>query len=153
MQPCFKVKMPFDFTGKKVLVTGAGRGIGRGIAIAIAEAGGEVYALSRSKEPLDSLAKESDRIHSIVADLGDWDATRAVVDKLDVLDGIVNNGAEVLGEYRSALDCPKELLERSMSVNILGVINVIQSTGRKMVEAGKGGSIVNVSRYVSFLPI
>ena len=153
MQPCFKVKMPFDFTGKKVLVTGAGRGIGRGIAMAIAEAGEEVYALSRSKEPLDSLAKESDRIHPIVTDLGDWDATRAAVDKLDVLDGVVNNGAEVLGEFRSALDCPKELLERSMSVNILGVINVIQSAGRKMVDAGKGGSIVNVSRCVSFIPI
>ena len=40
-----------------------------------------------------------------------------------------------------------------MSVNILGVINVLQSAGRKMVDAGKGGSIVNVSRCVSFIPI
>ena len=140
--------MSFDFTGRKVLVTGSGRGIGRGIAKAIAEAGGDVYALSRSREPLDSLVKESERIHPIVVDLGDWDATRAAVDKLEALDGVVNNGAEVLGEFRSALDCPKEVFERSLNVNILGVVNVIQSAARKMIEAGKGGSIVNVSRYV-----
>ena len=35
------------------------------------------------------------------------------------------------------------------STNYLGTINVIQSTGKKMVAAGNGGSIVNISRYVS----
>ena len=138
--------MPFDFTGKKILITGAGRGIGRALAKEVSKAGGEVYALSRSKEPLDSLVKESERIHAIVCDLSDWDGTRAVLEELEVMDGVVNNAAEVLGAFQGALDCPKELLDKSLSVNIMGAINVIQSTGKKMVAAGKGGSIVNVSR-------
>ena len=44
---------------------------------------------------------------------------------------------------------PKEVLEKYQSTNVLGTINVIQSTGKKMVTAGNGGSIVNISRYVS----
>ena len=51
-------EMPFDFTGKKILVTGAGRGIGRGLVNALVEVGGEVYDLSLTKENLDSLVEE-----------------------------------------------------------------------------------------------
>ena len=138
--------MPFDFTGKKILITGAGRGIGRALALEIAKNGGEVYALSRTKETLDSLAKESKRIHPIICDVSDWDGTRDVLERLDAMDGVVNNAAKVLGAYVSALECPKENIERYLNVNIMAVINVIQATGKKMVAAGKGGSIVNISR-------
>ena len=140
--------MAFDFTGKKILVTGAGRGIGRALSQAIIERGGEVYALSRTKETLDSLAAESDRVHPIVADLSDWDRTRVVLDELETMDGVVNNAAETLKSLVDALECPKETLEKALSVNVIGAINVIQATGKKMVAAGKGGSIVNVSRLV-----
>ena len=57
--------MPFDFTGKKILVTGAGRGIGRALVKALIEAGGEVYALSLTKASLDSLVEEFPRVHPI----------------------------------------------------------------------------------------
>ena len=68
--------MPFDFSGKKFLVTGAGRDLGRAIAKAIAAAGGEVYALGRNKENIESLIQECDNIHPVIADLSDWEATR-----------------------------------------------------------------------------
>ena len=80
--------MSFDFTGKKILVTGAGRGIGRTFALEIAAAGATVYALGRTKETLDTLAEESDRIHPIVADISDWDKTRPLLDELEVMDGV-----------------------------------------------------------------
>ena len=141
--------MSFDFTGKKILVTGAGRGIGRTFALEIAAAGATVYALGRTKETLDTLAEESDRIHPIVADISDWDKTRPLLDKLEVMDGVVNNAAELPSELQESLEVPKEVLEKYQSTNVLGTINVIQSTGKKMVAAGNGGSIVNISRYVS----
>ena len=84
-------EMPFDFSGKKILITGAGRGIGRELAKEVTKLGGEVYAVSKTKENLDSLTKESEWIHPIEADLGDWDYTRVVLEKLDVMDGVVNN--------------------------------------------------------------
>ena len=138
--------MVFDFTGKKILVTGAGSGIGRHLALEIAAAGGEVYALSRTKETLDTLSAESNRIHPIVADLSDWDKTRELVDELEVLNGVVNNAATAT--RNNALDSSKEELEKCLHVNVLAAINIIQSTGKKMTAAGQGGSIVNVSRYV-----
>ena len=143
--------MAFDFTGKKILVTGAGRGIGRSFALEIAAAGATVFALGRTKETLDTLAMESDRIHPIVADIADWDKTRPLLDELEVMDGVVNNAAEtpVYKGIREALEFPKDELELFQRVNVLGTINVIQSTGKKMVAAGNGGSIVNISRYVS----
>ena len=44
--------------GKVALVTGAGRGIGRGTALALAEAGAEVVAWSRTATEIESLAAE-----------------------------------------------------------------------------------------------
>ena len=142
--------MAYNFTGKRILITGAGRGIGRALAIDIAAAGGEVYALSRTKETLDTLSAKSDRIHPIVTDLGEWDKTRDLLDELDVMDGVVNNAALVYPPMKAALDCTKEDVESCLLINTLGALNVIQSTGEKMVAAGKGGSIVNISRYVNF---
>ena len=61
--------MPFSFIGKKILITGAGRGLGRDLAQAISRSGGTVYALGRKKETLNSLANECDNIHPVIADL------------------------------------------------------------------------------------
>ena len=137
--------MTFDFSGKKFLITGAGRGLGRDLARTLAAAGGEVYALARNKDNLDNLVKESERIHAVVADLNDWEATRAELEKLDAMDGVVNNAA-ISFPAGDALEVSKEILEKTFSVNVIGAINVIQVTGKKMIEAKKKGSIVNVSR-------
>ena len=139
--------MPFDFSGKKILVTGAGSGIGRELAKTIVKARGEVYALGRTKENIHSLANESEHIHPMVVDLNDWEATRQELDKLDVLDGVVNNAAAIIFTSElGGLGAKRESFEEALRVNTLAPINVIQSTARKMIEAGKHGSIVNVSR-------
>ena len=138
--------MPFDFSGKRILVTGAGRGIRRELVKAIVNAGGEVYALSKTKVLLDSLAKESDNIHVFQVDLSDWEATRKVVDKIDVLHGVVNNAAYT-DEFIDSIDMSKERLDYGISVNLMAPINIIQLTAKKMIEAGIHGSIVNISRY------
>lgn len=131
--------------GKKVLITGAGRGIGRELAISIANAGGEVYALGRTKENIESLAEECCNIHSIVVDLRDWEATREELHKLEALDGVVNNADKSLS-YSESLDVEKETLEEALDINVHAPVNVIQVTTKKMIEAGKPGSVVNVSR-------
>ena len=137
--------MPFDFTGKKILVTGAGKGIGRELARAIVNAGGEVYALGRTRENIMSLSRELDKVHPIVVDLKDWDKTREELDKVEALDGVVNNAVEPQ-TFAAALDVKEEILQYAMNVNVMAPVNVIQVTAKKMVAAGKHGSIVNVSR-------
>ena len=50
--------MSYDFSGRRCLVTGAGKGIGRGVALALIKSGAHVFALTRTKEDLESLAAE-----------------------------------------------------------------------------------------------
>ena len=138
--------MPFDFSDKRVLVTGAGRDLGRAVAKAIAAAGGEVYALGRKKENIESLVKECNNIHPVLADLSDWEASKQELSKLPALHGVVNN-AGAYPSFLSALDVGKEKLTEGVNVTTLAPINVIQVTAKKMIEAKIQGSIVNVSRY------
>ena len=139
--------MPFDFAGKKILVTGAGRDLGRAIAKAIAASGGEVYALGRNKENIESLVRECGNIHPVIVDLSDWEATREELIKLPVLHGVVNNASSVPLLQR-ALDVGVETLREAVNVTTLAPINVIQVTAKKMIENAIHGSIVNVSRYI-----
>ena len=44
-----------DFTGQKIVVTGAGKGIGRGLTTKLVELGAHVVAISRTQADLDSL--------------------------------------------------------------------------------------------------
>ena len=66
------------FAGKRVIVTGAGKGIGRATAVMLAGRGGEVVALSRSAADLEALEAEIGCIPCVV-DLSDATATRAAV--------------------------------------------------------------------------
>ena len=136
------------FAGKKYLITGATHGICRALAKELTKAGGEVYAVGRTNELLDSLAKEAKRIHPVLLDLNDWDLTRKTISALDCFDGVVNGAALQAHHvgFAPAIECPREWYENALNTNALAAINVIQSTGQKMIESGQGGSIVNVSR-------
>ena len=89
----------------------------------------------------------TNNIHPVVTDHSDRDLTRKSVNKLDCFDGVVNGAAGTAPKigFENAIDCPREWFERAFNTNTLGAINIIQSTGKKMIERGKGGSIVNIS--------
>jgi len=103
--------MAFNFTGQTILVTGASRGIGRELTKALIKAGAVVYGLARNKDLLDTLQQEcGEHFKPIVVDLSDWDATRAAIEALPVMDGLVNNAC-VLPQGGSALQILKKLIE------------------------------------------
>ncbi len=134
--------MAFDFSAKKVLVTGAVTGAAR------AKAGCKVNALDINKENLANLATQSSSIVTIHQDLSNLDDTRSALDNLEVMNGLVNNAASNQGPC-PALQHSKEDLDKYMSVNLFAYINCIQIIGHKMVQAGRKGSIVNMSSVLS----
>ena len=140
--------MAYDFKGKKILVTGAGRNIGRGIASNLVKLGAKVYALDCNRENLDDLVKELPDVCPVYQDLENWEETKNTVEQLGNLDGLVNC-AGILFPSQKAVDVPREQLSKCLNVNMLAAVNLMQVVGKKMAASGKGGSIVNMSSQVS----
>ncbi|XP_053406581.1 L-xylulose reductase-like [Mercenaria mercenaria] len=90
------------------------------------------------------LVEECPDIVPIEADLCNCDDTRVKLEKLDVLDGLVNN-AGIDGHDYTALECPREYLCKLLDNNLLSAINCSQVVAKKMKEAKLKGSIVNIS--------
>jgi L-xylulose reductase len=138
--------MKIDFTGKRALVTGAGKGIGREIVRVLAECGAEVVALSRTQADLESLKTEIP-CETITVDLADADATRRAAESAGAIDLLVNNAGIAL--LQPFLETDTDDFDRVMAVNVRAVLVVSQVVARGMIERGKGGAIVNVSSQSS----
>ena len=85
-------------------------GIGRVTALKLASLGAEVYGISRTAENLESLKQECPSINTICQDIGDWDATRKAVEKLPVMDGLVNNAG--VNTQQAFLEVTEDKLDR-----------------------------------------
>jgi len=139
--------MELSFTGKRVLVTGAGQGIGRGLSKKLVECGAEVYSLSRTASHLESLKSECPSIETVVCDLSDWDGSRQILQSLPPIHCLVNNAAMAI--CTPFLDIPPQEFDTLFNINVKAVLNVSQVIGRGMVERGEGGTIVNISSQAS----
>lgn len=139
-----------DFTGKNVIVTGAGKGIGRATAVMLAKHGAKVAALSRSAADLDQLKAEIGCI-PIAVDLADPDATRAAAIKALPADFLVNCAGTT--ELESFLDVKVENFDLLYAVNTRAPMIVSQEYARDMVKNGRKGAIVNVSSVAAFVGI
>ncbi|MDB5556831.1 MAG: short-chain dehydrogenase protein [Rhizobium sp.] len=139
-----------DFSNKRVVVTGAGKGIGRATAVMLAKRGAKVIALSRSAADLDQLKAEIGCI-PIAVDLADPDATRAAAIKALPADFLVNCAGTT--ELESFLDVKVENFDLLYAVNTRAPMIVSQEYARDMVKNGRKGAIVNVSSVAAFVGI
>ena len=136
----------FDFSGRRALVTGAGKGIGREIAAFLASCGAEVVAVSRSAEDLATLAQNHGCL-AVVADLETAQGARDAADAAGPIDLLVNNaGISIL---QSFLDTTPEAFDRTMAVNVRAALILGQEVARGLIARGTPGAIVNVSSQSS----
>ncbi len=131
--------------GRRILVTGASRGIGEASARALVRAGARVALLARSAAPLEELAQELGGI-AVPADVVDPVATRAAVGDAVValggLDGLIN-AAGVVRPGRIA-ETPPQDWQLTFDVNVRGLLHVTQAALPALQAAGRA-DVVNVS--------
>ena len=148
----------FNLAGKCAVVVGGTSGIGKAIALGLASAGANVVASSRSKQPVDELAAELEaagsktlRIPSDVLDRPSLqhlrDTVLAAFGRIDIL---VNSAG--ITKRIPTLDCPEELWQSIMDVNLNGTLRACQIFGETMLKQKKGRiiNIASLSTFVAF---
>ncbi len=145
-------KSMFSLEGRIALVTGASSGIGRALALGLATAGAQIVTVARRADRLEDLVREISQqggnAIAARADVTDIDSIEAAFDqaeqKLGTVDIVVSN-AGISGDTQNFLKTNASARDAVFDTNFRGVWNVGQVAARRMVSAGKGGSIINVA--------
>ncbi|MDH4653864.1 SDR family NAD(P)-dependent oxidoreductase [Pseudomonas sp. BN606] len=147
--------LAFDLRGRRALVTGASSGLGRHFARVLAAAGARVAVAARRVERLDELVSDIRfNDHEARAYSLDVTARASVVECLDAiqadfggLDIVVNNAG--VSDTKRVLDYRDEDWDAVLDTNLKGAWMVAQEAARRMVEAGQGGSLINVTSILA----
>lgn len=141
-----------ELSGKRCLITGAASGIGRATAIAAAGQGAELFLTDRNGEGLERVAAEvrdagGTVSHFATVDLVDHEAVvafagevHAIAPSMDVVMNIA--GISTWGRIEQL---EHEHWRRTIEINLMGPISVLECFVPPMIEAGRGGHVVNVS--------
>lgn len=139
--------------GKKVLVTGAARGLGRDFAQAIAEAGAQVVMADilddRVQEVAIELQQRGLKVETVKIDLADavsiQQAVEQAVKYLGGLDGLVNCAALATNVGgKSLMDYDADLWDRVMNINVKGTWLVTKACVPFLKQAD-AGKVINVA--------
>lgn len=146
---------------RRIVVTGAGRGIGLGIAKKLLSDGHEVWGTARNPDAATELA-EAGAAGILALDLGDTDSItsfgQALAAQVGSIDTLINNGGMTsvdLGVDRRAqgpLQTTKEVVMRQIEVNAVGAMLVTQAA-RPLLGEGTDPMVLNVSSQLGSMVV
>jgi 3-oxoacyl-[acyl-carrier protein] reductase len=137
--------------GEVALITGAARGIGKAIAARFASEGAKVVVTDADLDAANNAAAE------INASGGTARALRLDVTKSDEIDGAIKDTFKAFGALTihvnnagvtdrvPFLSMPLDFWERVLRINLTGAMLCGQAAARAMIQAGKGGRIINIA--------
>jgi NAD(P)-dependent dehydrogenase (short-subunit alcohol dehydrogenase family) len=139
-----------DLRGKRCLITGAASGIGRATAIAATGRGAEVHLtdIQDLDEVVVEIERSGGRVGSAtVADIADHDAVVALAERVHGDGGSVDVVMNIAGvsTWGSIERLRHSDWQKMIDVNLMGPISVLECFVPPMIEAGRGGHVVNVS--------
>lgn len=141
----------FRLDGKTAIVTGGGRGLGRYMAEALSDAGANVVVCSRKQEPLDEVKAEIEgrggKALAMAADITEESEVEKVVtaaeSEFGSVDILINNSGATWGAPTEEM--PPDRFDHVMRVNVRGTFLMSQAVGKRMIERGSGGAIINIA--------
>ena len=137
--------MDLHLRGKRVLITGASKGIGAAAAEAFAEEGAHLLLAARNGEQLKALADRLRSAHqidaaTIVTDLRKGEDITRLVKEAANIDILVNNAGDIPGGSIDKIDEPT--WRHAWELKVFGYINITRAIYAQMKARG-GGVIVN----------
>lgn len=134
------------FSGKTVIVTGAGSGIGRATASRVAREGGRVIAVDISAERLDQFVAEfpDAGIVPVVADITSDDAISAIISAAGERIDALANVAGIMDDMTPVHEVSDEVWRRVFAINVDGTMQLTRAVLPAML-ARAAGSIVNIA--------
>ena len=155
---------------KIAIVTGAGRmrSIGRPIALELAKQGCHIVLTGTGRHPddypddekaagwrdiesvADEIRAQNRQALTAVSDVADHQAVQHLLDQTIAqfgrIDFVINNAGAARGADRvPVIDLDPQLWRTVIDVNLTGAFYMSQIFGRRIVEQGQGGAIVNIS--------
>ncbi|GAB3920817.1 3-ketoacyl-ACP reductase [Mucilaginibacter myungsuensis] len=136
--------------GKKVIVTGGGRGLGKAVALLLAADGADVAITGRNEEHLKTVTSEIEALGVNAAyavfNVDDEAAVKTNIDKLVAqlggLDILINNAG--IGNMGSLTDMSSADWKQVIQTNLFGAYHVAMAAYPHLLQNGQG-DVVNVS--------
>jgi len=157
--PIVDMNKAFSLEGKVAVITGGNRGLGFACASAFAQQGADVAILCRDSakaaEAIAELQQFGGKYESFSCDVTDLqsvrDAVEAVCASFGGIDILVNNaGVSCVNEL---LDMDEELTDwyKVLNADLNGTVHMTYEVGKRMRDAGKGGSIINMASNAAYI--
>lgn len=144
----------YGLQGKTALVTGGGSGLGKAIAMCMAQSGAKVVIAGRRMDVLEGAAREiGGGCETLTMDLSDMGAIPARAAALHAAHGpidiLVNNAGNTL--KKPFEDSTIEEFDSVFDVHVRGALELSRAVIRKLMEAGKSGSILFTSSMTAYI--
>jgi NAD(P)-dependent dehydrogenase (short-subunit alcohol dehydrogenase family) len=145
------------FKDQAVLVTGGGSGIGQQVCVLAAREGARIAIgdrdLPAAMQTAELIRKAGGEAHAMALDVANPRAAAEFVEAAEAalggLDVLVNSAG--VREIVSVLELSFEEWNRVLQINLSGTFLPSQAFARKLVAAGRGGSIVNLASTLGIM--
>ncbi len=142
-----KIETLLRVDGKRALVTGASSGFGAHFAQLLSGAGAEVILAARRTDKLQALREQIEQAGGkagvVALDVSSKDSVSACFDQIGAVDIVINNAGITV--TRALLDQTEEDWDSVIDTNLKGCFLVATEAARRLRDAQRGGSIVNIA--------